>query len=212
MPRRRSFKLPLRVIYLGTIGAVKGAGRLIELARIIRDRNLSIQIDAYGRSEKRGMLQYFSKESADDMRERIDRENLSRYLRINGYTTQPEMKLLEADILARPSIFNDPWGRDVLEAMAVGTPVVAVGRYDRFIQSGKTGLLLETWSATACVDFLTDMCRNPEALNDMSKHGRALARELFNPKNYARSIEAIYDQIFHSVRGTVRKQSGAVRA
>ena len=194
-PRRRQFKLPLQVIYLSTISVAKGAARLLEVARLIRRQNLPVRIDVYGRSQEQRRYFFLRRHSSDDLRAQIESESLSACLRLHGHTNEPECRLAEADVLIRPSIFNDPWGRDVIEAMAVGTPVIGVGGYDKFVQSGKTGLLLKAWGAGDCVEFLGELCARPEMLAEMSQHSRAMARELFDPNTYALAVELIYRQL-----------------
>ena len=195
MPRRGKLEPPLRVAYLATISVAKGASRLLELARLIRDRGLPVHIDAFGRSQRQRRLLVFRGGSLEGMREKVEREGLSGYLTLHDHTTEPERVLSEADLLLRPSILNDPWGRDVLEAMAVGTPVIGIGTYDRFIRSGETGLLMLEWSAEQCAEFLAELCRRPTVLSDMSRHARALARDLCDSSRYARAVEDIYERL-----------------
>jgi len=54
---------------------------------------------------------------------------------------EPERVLVACDAVARPSRDNNPWGRETIEALAAGKPVVATGTYDRFVEDGVTGLL-----------------------------------------------------------------------
>ena len=45
------------------------------------------------------------------------------------------------DILITPTREYNPWGRDILEAIANGKAVISVGNYDKFVNKN-TGLLL----------------------------------------------------------------------
>jgi glycosyltransferase involved in cell wall biosynthesis len=55
------------------------------------------------------------------------------------YDVFPAAKAL--DIIVRPSVSGDPWGRDVIEAMALGKPVVATGTSGFFVRPDETGFL-----------------------------------------------------------------------
>jgi len=46
------------------------------------------------------------------------------------------------DIAVRPSYSGDPWGRDIIEYMALKKPVVATGSSEFFIKNGETGFLV----------------------------------------------------------------------
>jgi glycosyltransferase involved in cell wall biosynthesis len=46
------------------------------------------------------------------------------------------------DVAVRPSYSGDPWGRDIIEYMALGKPIVATGSSEVFIKNGETGFLV----------------------------------------------------------------------
>jgi glycosyltransferase involved in cell wall biosynthesis len=46
------------------------------------------------------------------------------------------------DIAVRPSYSGDPWGRDIIEYMALSKPIIATGKSDFFIKPDKTGFLI----------------------------------------------------------------------
>jgi glycosyltransferase involved in cell wall biosynthesis len=46
------------------------------------------------------------------------------------------------DVAIRPSYSGDPWGRDIIEYMALRKPIVATGSSDFFIKNGETGFLV----------------------------------------------------------------------
>ena len=63
------------------------------------------------------------------------------YVPILGSVPDPVPILEACDALVRPSRSSDPWGREVLEAMSHGLPVLSVGEYDTFVEHGVTGFL-----------------------------------------------------------------------
>lgn len=46
------------------------------------------------------------------------------------------------DVAIRPSSSGDPWGRDIIEYMALRKPIVATGSSEFFIKNGETGFLV----------------------------------------------------------------------
>jgi glycosyltransferase involved in cell wall biosynthesis len=58
-----------------------------------------------------------------------------------GHVAEPERVLAASHALAKPSREDNPWGRDILEALAIGLPVLACGTYDRFVKPGVSGYL-----------------------------------------------------------------------
>jgi glycosyltransferase involved in cell wall biosynthesis len=58
-----------------------------------------------------------------------------------GHVSEPERVLSASHALAKPSREDNPWGRDILEALAMGLPVLACGTYDHFVKPGVSGYL-----------------------------------------------------------------------
>lgn len=58
-----------------------------------------------------------------------------------GHVADPEPLLTACDVLAKPTREYNPWGRDILEAMAYAKPPISVGTYNRFVENGVTGVL-----------------------------------------------------------------------
>ena len=66
-------------------------------------------------------------------------QKVSHMIRFIGHVNNPEKFIKESDILIRPTRENNPWGRDILEAMAFGKTIISVGTYDKFIKNDLMG-------------------------------------------------------------------------
>jgi glycosyltransferase involved in cell wall biosynthesis len=86
-----------------------------------------------------------------------------------------------------------PWGRDIIEAMWAGVPVVATGTCQEFVLDGQTGFLVPP---PARPDLLADrVCHlllNPELRTAMSNASRARALELFSPDLFNAEIRRVF--------------------
>ena len=57
-------------------------------------------------------------------------------VRILSFTFDIYRELMSFDIYVRPDLSGNPWGRDIIEAMALKKPVVATGNSEFFIKNG----------------------------------------------------------------------------
>lgn len=185
----------LNLVFLGSIDRQKAADRLVELARELRDRNVSARITAYGRSPRYKKFFVFPIRNLERLSAQVKEEGLEEWLSFAGHIANPEERIKEADILLRPSRDNDPWGRDVLEALALGLPVMAMGRYDRFVVPGKTGWLSEQWDAGKWADLIASIDKNRATLKEMSRMARSHAASLLDSREYGRKISEIYQSL-----------------
>ena len=59
----------------------------------------------------------------------LENLDITEKINIMEYTEFPEKFISEADILVRPSLSGDPWGRDIIEAMSSSTAIIATGKW-----------------------------------------------------------------------------------
>ncbi len=89
-------------------------------------------------------------------------------------------------------------GRPPLEAMAVGTPVVAWHGHScrsSILKHGETGLLAPTGNVTALAQLTTSLVEDADLRTKMKQRAMSYAREQFDPQCNARKVERIYDTI-----------------
>jgi glycosyltransferase involved in cell wall biosynthesis len=99
------------------------------------------------------------------------------------------------DIFVRPDSLGCPWGRDIIEAMAMGLPIIATGTCEEFVVNDITGILVPPKNPQRMADAILQLLDRSEKRKRMGDAGYKRARELFDAKRNVRTIEAIYDQL-----------------
>ena len=79
--------------------------------------------------------------------------------------------------LVRPSRYNDPWGRDVIEATCNGLPVLATGNFSGVIKSKTNGFLFNTFNAKKIAQKIIELHNNPDLWNRLSKAGLKIGKK-----------------------------------
>lgn len=115
--------------------------------------------------------------------------------RFLGHVADPAPILTACDLLARPSRGNDPWGREVLEAMAAGLPVLATGEFDRFVEDGVTGILHGEFDAGAMASAILDMADSPAERGLMAEQARKRVDALCGGENRAADLARLWREI-----------------
>jgi glycosyltransferase involved in cell wall biosynthesis len=105
-----------------------------------------------------------------------------------GHVSDPETLLGRADVLLKPTRENNPWGRDILEALGHGLPVASVGTYDKFVESGRTGLLQPSFDAEALATWLVELSNDHEGLRLMQRQARKRIAAFCSPVQQAEAI------------------------
>lgn len=110
-----------------------------------------------------------------------------------GHVPEPESVLAACDALAKPTRENNPWGRDTLEALALGKPVLTCGRYAVFVEDGVTGVLQPEFDADRLADTILRLDDNRALARRMGEAGRARVRALCDGRARAADLRAVWE-------------------
>ena len=145
-------------------------------------------------------------EALDDMDAQVRRKaeelGVADAVHLLGFRAPGPFWLAACDLLMVPAI-DEPFGRTLIEAMLVGTPVVATrsGGNVEAIEQDRTGLLVPPEDsealADACLALLLDGGRRAE----MAATARAQARRRFGVETHAAGVMAIYDELLQPAIG-----------
>jgi glycosyltransferase involved in cell wall biosynthesis len=168
-PARFTQERPLRVLFLGLINLRKGAARLLEAARILRDEPVEFWMV--------GPVEIANASTFTD----AGRVNWSGAVRRN----QAAGFYRNADLFILPTL-SDGFAITQLEAQAHGLPVIASNNCGKVVENGVNGIILEEPSAACIAHAVRDCIANPDRVERLASASRvhdeftiqALAREL----------------------------------
>ena len=124
----------------------------------------------------------------------IKARGLSDWVSRIPFTDDLPSPLAAADVCIVPSTRPEPFGIVAIEAMAVGTPVVAAahGGLQEIVDDGATGALFTPRSADDLVAKLTYVLADPERLARMGRAAAERQQALFTHERYAEQMLSIY--------------------
>lgn len=114
------------------------------------------------------------------------------------------------DLILAPAI-EEPFGRMLVEAMLVGTPVIASdsGGHREIIQGAETGILAPPDDPKAFADAALRLLRAPDTARAMAEKAMSFVRATYSAQQHARAISRLYDEVM-SVGGRVKPAPAAV--
>lgn len=121
-----------------------------------------------------------------------------------GHVSEPERVLAACNALAKPTRENNPWGRDIIEAMAMAKPVFSVGSDETFVEAGVTGVLQREFDAAALANTVIDLAADRNACRAMGKRAQDRVARLCNGPDRASELVAVWRRAIDS------KQQAAV--
>lgn len=101
------------------------------------------------------------------------------------------------DVFIFPSVWDEPFGMPLIEAMATGVPVVAtrVGGIKEIVEEGKTGILVEPSDASALSEAIRHLFSHENLRKKMGKTARRRAVNSFSWEQIAKSLLRLYKNI-----------------
>lgn len=111
--------------------------------------------------------------------------------RFLGFRADIKPYAADFDVAVVPSVYPDPLPRAVIEAMALGKPVIAfdVGGVSEMLQGGTTGALVRAGDSDALAGQMLRYFRDPELRAAHGRAGRARVEQDFDGVLQARRIQ-----------------------
>jgi glycosyltransferase involved in cell wall biosynthesis len=162
----------------------KGINHLLDAAAIVLDRRADTAFIIIGDGPESVRL----KEQARQLR--IDSNIL-----FTGLRSDVHRFMGLADIVAVPSVWQEPAALVLMEGMASCAPVVAtrVGGTPELIANGVTGKIVEPGSAEQLASALLFYLNSPAERKKAGDAGRARVEKMFSMQRWVRDTLAIYD-------------------
>ena len=131
------------------------------------------------------------------LKERAKASGLDQRVRFLGYVAQPFEVFTAADVTVVPSLWNEAFGRVVVEAMACGSAVVAtaVGGMRELFEDGREGVFVPKEDAPAIAAALNMLASDPIRLHAIQQAGRSLAEQRYATSRVAAENSALYARL-----------------
>lgn len=172
-------------LYVGRLSPEKGIVPLMEAWRQLPHIHLKIIGD--------GPL-------SDWVKDYIQQHQLHQ-IELLGFCSLVEVieRLRQALVLLLPSIFYETFGRTIMEAYAVGTPVIAsrLGAMTELVIEGGTGFLVEPGNAESITQTVEAAMSAPDRLKQLGLQARQYYEQNFTPELAYEQLIEIYQHVLH---------------
>jgi len=174
----------LKIASLANFDWLRGTDRLVDVAAAIKKRGRSdILFISAGMSKlSKGMPGDLGKLAANDgsLEDYAKLRGVDDMILFLGHVAQPESVLVASDILVKFTREDNPWGRDIMEALAYGKPVITVGKWQTFVETGKTGIMLDPFDTDRAADDIIHFADHRNRLDEMGQIAKARIADLCN--------------------------------
>lgn len=173
------------VLTIARLSYEKGVEVLIEAAALLRRTHPTVRVVVIGEGPQRAALE-----------QRIARLGPGDVVRLAGFTPHVWEALSAADVFCLPS-HSEGLPNALLEAMAVGRPVVAtrVGGVPEVVAQGIDGLLTPPGDAAAMAAAIGLLLTDRPLARRLGEAARHTIERCFSAREAARQYAALYEQL-----------------
>ena len=150
-------------------------------------------------------------DSAARLSARIAAHGMADHIKLMGFRKPGSRWLAACDALMVTAV-DEPFGRTLIEAMLVGTPVVATnsGGNPEALRDGVTGLLVPAEDAQGLAAACARLLHSPELGRAITDRACAEAKEKFGEDCHAAAVMSLYDELLSlGPKKTMRKKANA---
>jgi glycosyltransferase involved in cell wall biosynthesis len=190
---RREFGIPDGAPLVGIVGHIQEwKGQLVVAEAVARARRDVPEL----RCLVVGGIHKFGIEYGERLKARVAAPDLAGHVVLTGSRRDVAACFDAMDVAIHAST-REPFGRVLLEAMAVGRPVVAPreGGPVEIVADGETGLLVAPRDPEALARAIVGLVRDPARRAAMGRAARARVAAVFDIHEHARRIESVLDEV-----------------
>ena len=186
---------PFTVGYLARVAPEKGLHALCEAYRVLRERTKGEP----ARLVAAGYLPPEHRPYLDEIRRQLHEWGLAGEFEYRGEVDRAGKTafLQSLDVFSVPTVYVEPKGLFLLEALANGVPVVQPrrGAFPEMVAKTGGGLLVEPDDPAALADGWLELWRNPDRAAALGRAGAAGVREHYDVGRMAEAAERAYQSI-----------------
>jgi len=172
------------VLFTGRLISNKGVEYLVKAAKEIQGEVLLV-----GDGPKKHQLEQL-----------IAQQNIKN-VRLLGYKSGQDLINLyyRADVFVAPSVWEEPLGLTILEAMAAQKPVIATrkGGIPSLLKNGHNGYFVKPRNAKEIADTCNKLLQNDELRKKMGEHARLSIEKRFDWKIITLKFDKLYKRYFN---------------
>jgi glycosyltransferase involved in cell wall biosynthesis len=191
---RREFGIPADAPLVGIVGHLqRWKGQLLVVEAVARARARSPELHCL----IVGGVHRLGEEYAAEVRALIAAHGLERHVTLTGARRDVPACMDAMDVVIHSSTRPEPFGRVLIEAMALGRPVIAprLGGPCEIVADGETGLLVSAGDAGALAGAIVELITDPARRSAMGRAARERVDRVFDIRQHVRTMENIFDEI-----------------
>jgi glycosyltransferase involved in cell wall biosynthesis len=186
----------IRIVSVGNLVPKKNHRFLIDIAVVLKQKNLAFSIDILGYGPLQEELENYARVN-----------NISDFIHFRGNVKNVEDYLKKANVYVHPANY-EPLGLVLIEAMASGLPVICLdGRGNRDLMiHGKNGYIFQEENSEQFVETIIELFDDQKKYLEISSFAKEFSSQ-FDIKNYVEKLVHLYESKCSTSNNSILKNA-----
>jgi glycosyltransferase involved in cell wall biosynthesis len=183
----------LKIISLSNYHYIRGVDRIVEVAEelvklgrkndvlFVMAGTMTLIKDLPGRLGEIGR-------KGGTLEDYVSEKGLSGMFKFLGHVAEPEQVIASGHLTIKLTRENNPWGRDIIESMSAGLPVITIGSWQNFVKDGENGVMLESFDSGKIATSILELHDNPQRLIEMGSNSKKHIANICDPTTSAKKV------------------------
>ncbi len=186
------------------LGVAEACPLVVSVARLEREKSINTLIDAMAlvaaKVPSAKCVIVGDGRLRKSLQQQIATARLEGIVHLIGYRSDALSIVSAADVFVLPSL-AEPFGIAILEAMALGKPVIVTraGGPVEIVEEERTGLMVSPGNVTEMADAIIRLLQNPDQIRDMGTAGRERFLRIFTANRMAQTVASTYRNLLSGV-------------
>jgi colanic acid/amylovoran biosynthesis glycosyltransferase len=176
---------PARLVSCGRLNRIKGHQELVEAVRLLRKKGMDVQLHICGEDERGGDGFH------QQLQAQIDAVGMGAAVRLLGAVSEQRVRdEIESAHLFTLASHHEPLGVAIMEAMAMGLPVITTnaGGVPELVDHAQNGLLVNPKDPAAMAEAVELVLRDSALAERLASAARAKIEQSFHSSLSAQAI------------------------
>ena len=174
---------------------------ILYFGRIEKEKGIDTLLEAMSKIKKNTRLVFMGDGGYSNHLVKTIEKNNFKNIDFIGFKTGRELisVIMNASIVIVPSIWYEPFGYTVVEAMACGTPVIGsnLGGITEIIDEDKNGMIFNAGNSDELADKINYLISSPTLIKEMGKSARFKIENSFSKGKHYNDILNVYKRFIY---------------
>ena len=186
--KKKKFEDKFNIVSISNYSHDRGLDRIVDIAKKFNQQNYKhISFSFIGDYKIKSLKNYFFKDQRNDLKALAKKNNLKN-IKFYGHKKNITKYLSKASILLYLPRTDSSWGRNIIEALNFGVPVITCGNSNILIENNVNGYFFKKFEIIKVCSYIKYLYHNRNKLIRMSVKAKKISSKKYNTHNIKKKL------------------------